>query len=375
MTGSAERPRLKPGLRFLRRVEDGRAYFVVKDPVRMKYFRFGEPEVRLMRQLDGERSVDELAGELGLGASAIDAFVRRLKELGIVERSQEEQRILLMEALRRERKLRLQGHGSTLLRMRFSFGDPDALFDRVIDRVRFFFTPGFVAVSIVAFAAYGIIVALHWNAFIGGVASLYDPSQYTVAFLGVLYLTAGVIFLVHELGHGLTCKHFGGEVHEMGAMMFYFSPAFYCNVNDAWTFDRLSHRLWVTFAGGWIQLFLGAIAAVIWIIAEPGTLVEQIAFAGILLGGGIILLVNFNPLLPLDGYYALMDALKIPNLRPRSFQYLGAWVRKAVLRMNVPIPRVTDRERRIFLTYGLAAITYTTLVLTVAGIFLGGILV
>lgn len=372
---STDHPRLKPGLRFLRRVEEGRAFFVVKDPVRMRYFRFGETEVVLMRLLDGERSLGDVAATMGARTEAVAAFVRRLKEMGVVERSVDEQRLLLMESLRKERKLRLQGHGNTLLRMRFSFGDPDALFDRIIHRIRFLFTPGFIAVSVVAFLAYGVVVTLHWDAVVAGLARFYDPSQYSLAFLGSVYLMAGVLFLSHELGHGLACKHFGGEVHEMGAMLFYFSPAFFCNVNDAWTFEKLSHRLWVTFAGGWIQLFLGAIAALIWIIAEPGTLVEQLAFMGILLGGGIILLVNFNPLLPLDGYYALMDGLKIPNLRPRSFQYVAARFRRALLGPTVAVPSVTPRERRIFLAYGIASMAYTTLVLTTVATFLGGMVV
>ena len=41
-------------------------------------------------------------------------------------------------------------------------------------------------------------------------------------------------------------------------MLFYFEPAFFCNVNDAWTFPELRARLWVTAAGSWIQMVLAA---------------------------------------------------------------------------------------------------------------------
>ena len=63
----------------------------------------------------------------------------------------------------------------------------------------------------------------------------------------VLLLTAFVT--IHELGHAYACKHFGGEVHEMGFMLVFFMPAFYANVNDAWSFPQRSARLWVTAAG------------------------------------------------------------------------------------------------------------------------------
>ena len=59
----------------------------------------------------------------------------------------------------------------------------------------------------------------------------------------LFWLTAIVIIAIHELGHGFTCKHFGGQVHEIGAMLIYFQPAFFCNVNDAWTFPELRARL------------------------------------------------------------------------------------------------------------------------------------
>ena len=56
----------------------------------------------------------------------------------------------------------------------------------------------------------------------------------------------------HEFAHGLACKHFGGEVHEIGFLLLYFQPAFYRNVSDAWLFAKKSQRLWVTFAGAYL---------------------------------------------------------------------------------------------------------------------------
>ena len=49
---------------------------------------------------------------------------------------------------------------------------------------------------------------------------------------------------IHELGHAYACKHFGGEVHEMGFMLLFFMPAFYANVNDAWSFPQRSYNTW-----------------------------------------------------------------------------------------------------------------------------------
>jgi putative peptide zinc metalloprotease protein len=74
--------------------------------------------------------------------------------------------------------------------------------------------------------------------------------------------------------------------------------------------------------------------------------------------------MNANPLLPLDGYYALSDYLEVPNLRKRAFEYL-AWLAKTrVFRLNLPAPPADERERRVFLIYGGLASVYVAMLLT-----------
>ena len=240
--------------------------------------------------------------------AALDVLTRRLKELGLVERSLKERSTLLMERLRSQRKMWHNGK-NTLMRMRFSFGDPDALLDRMVKAMPFFWTPGFVIASVIGFLVYGVILVMNWQPFAETMATFYSPSQMTLQFLLLSYGCFTVTAIVHEFGHGLTCKRFGGEVHEIGAMLLYFTPAFYCNVSDAWSLEKRSHRMWVTFAGGWIQLWCAVVATIVWVVTEPGTWVNTFALFTGALSGAFSLLFNYNPLIPLDGYYALTDWL------------------------------------------------------------------
>jgi putative peptide zinc metalloprotease protein len=380
MTAEDTRPKLRRNLKFVRQESEGAVAYVVKDPSTMKYFRFGQIEAWLMQQMDGghtfQQICDLLHAEVGLRAqpAALEVLVRRLKEMGLVERTPRERSALLMERVRGQRRSRRQ-NGNTLLRMRFSFGDPDGWMTRWVDRLAFFWTPAFIMASIVGFLLYTLLLVYNWPAFSAAMASLYSPSQWTIGILAMSYVTFAGIGIIHEIGHGLTCKRFGGEVHEIGAMLLYFTPAFYCNISDAWTFQNRAHRLWVTFAGGWIQLWVAAIAAVVWVLSEPGTVVHAVALLTAALAGSLSLLVNYNPLIPLDGYYALVDYLDLPNLRDRSFGYLGAVLKRHVLRMDVPVPAVTTRERRVFVTYGVAGILYTLVLLTMISLFVGRFLV
>jgi len=65
----------------------------------------------------------------------------------------------------------------------------------------------------------------------------------------IISLMIFLMITAHEFAHGLACKRYGGEVHEMGFLLIYLQPAVYCNVSDAWLFAEKSKRLLVGFAG------------------------------------------------------------------------------------------------------------------------------
>jgi multidrug efflux pump subunit AcrA (membrane-fusion protein) len=280
---------------------------------------------------------------------------------GFLERALEERSTLQIERLRAERNQRRRPalFRGELLRMRWSFGNPDALLTRTLPYVNWMFGRAFTLASVAAFVLYVALVGARWGDFKAALAATYSLQTITLTNVVVLWLTAGVVILIHELGHAYTCKHFGGEVREMGFMLIYFQPAFYANVSDAWSFPERRARLWVTAAGGWIQLVIASAAAVVWWVAMPDTLVSHVAVAAMLVGGATTLLTNANPLLPLDGYFALTDWMEIPNLRLRAFAHFRWWVQRHVLRLEVPEPAATARERRVFLTYGTLSTLYT----------------
>lgn len=363
-------PKLRQDLILVEQTYHGEQSFILKDPESRKYFRFRPVEVMVMQILDGEHTPEQAATALAadgvrVGARGIEAFAGKLQGMGLCERTLRERSVLAMERLRAERRRRLNRgpFQGDLLRLRWSAGDPDKLFDRWLPRLRFFFTRTFLAISVGLFAIYFLVLGLKWPDFSRAVADLY-AFNFTLGTFAVFWLTGFCIIVFHELGHGFTCKYFGGQVHEIGAMLIYFEPAFYCNVNDAWTFPELKARLWVTAAGSWIQLVIASIAAVVWWAAAPGTLLSAIALAAVLIGGVTTIFVNLNPLIPLDGYYALSDYLEVPNLRQRSSAYLTWFLKTRIFRLELPQPPADLREERIFLIYGGLAASYILIILT-----------
>ena len=372
-------PRLRAELAIVEQVFRGETAYVVKDPATQKYFRFRPVEMRVMRCFDGARTPDQIAAELAeqglrLTARAVEGFARKLASIGLLERTLAERTTLELERMRAERRKRRRPalFRGELLRMRWSLGDPDQMFNRALPAIRWMFTRAFVVASVVMFAAYFLILGATWSEFSSTVAQLYSLHNITLGSIVVLWLTGLVVILIHELGHGFTCKYFGGEVHEMGFMLIYFQPAFYCNVNDAWSFPTLRARLWVTAAGGWIQVVVASLAAMLWYVATPGTLASEVAVAAMIVGGATTMITNANPLLPLDGYFALTDWLEIPNLRIRAKEYFGWWVRRHALRIDSPEPAASDREKRVFLIYGALSLCYISVLFAIIGFWLVG---
>ena len=86
-------------------------------------------------------------------------------------------------------------------------------------------------------------------------------------------------------------------------------------------------------------------------------------------------LLNLNPLIKADGYYALSQFLKIDNLREESFGYLRAWVQKYIFRHDIDLPPSSKRQRRVFFLFGISAIIYSSSLLILMLLFVKNVLV
>ena len=337
-------PKLRSDLTVSHQQTASGTVLVVKDPVSSDFFRFRAVEQFVAQQLDGQTPLEVVRQrtEKEFGASlspeALSAFIKVLNENRLLETEATTKR----NGMPGGRRIR----GSPLY-FRVKIFDPNHLMEGLVRRARCFFTPHFLVLSAALILLAAGITTLNWSDLGQNVPRLYR--------LSALPLFAAVVLMVgsaHEFAHGLTCKYFGGEVHEMGFMLIYFQPALYCNVSDAWLFPEKSKRLWVGFAGPYFELFLWALATLAWRVTDMETWINYVALM-VMTGSGIKTLFNFNPLIKLDGYYLLSDYLEIPNLRRRSFRYVGDLIKRLVSFEPQPAGELSRRERSACLIYGL----------------------
>ena len=288
---------------------------VVKDPVDRTYYQLGDHEAFLLRQLNGEHSAERICSEFQeqfqepLAVEELDDFVSIASS----------RRFLENNAGAAKHATPISGKVRQALYWRKRILDPDRLLGWLAPRMGFLFTNAFVLGSLILIVTAGAAFYPRRAEFIRYIPRTWES-------LAFAWLVVGLATACHEMAHGLTCKRFGGEVHEIGFMMMFFMPCFYCDISDAWLFREKYKRLWVTLAGTYCDLCLWAVCVFVWRCTLPETVPG--AMSSIVVSVcGLRVFVNAIPLFKLDGYYFLSDLLEIPNLRSRSFDRLGDHVR------------------------------------------------
>jgi len=366
-------------LRVSEQTVAGETSVVIKVEETNSYNRFGEQEFELLQLCDGTRTPAEIAQEMTrrhpnqpLEEAEVLDYLDSV-EPAMWERSVGEKNLAVLERIRDERKSRVDQ--SSVLYISFKAWDPNKTLERLDPYLSWIYSYGFVVFSICIFVAACYLLAGDWTRVQQDTESLYsfaNKSAYDIwAFWLLLLLLGGV----HEFGHGLTCKHYGGDVHQMGFLLIYFTPAFYTDTTDILLFKRGRERQLVIFAGIWIELVFCGLAALVWHFTPPGSVTNDLAYKAMLLSGIQGALLNLNPLIKADGYYALSQYLEIDNLREDSFAYLRAWFGKYFLRKDTDLPAASRRQRRIFLIFGITAIIYSVTLILFSLVFVRNVLV
>lgn len=330
---------------------------VVKLTSTRKFFSLGPQEAWLLRKMNGYRSPRRLRRKFedkfgeSIREEDVLAFINSVGGMGLLtnytpERNSSEQQSQPdggTEEPADRKKARLFGQSAVFFRV--PLYDPDRLLTWLEPNLRWVWTRAFAVLAVCCMLAALVISIAGGDQLLGALPGLLSVRSLVLFTVVVLAATA-----VHEMAHGLTCKHFGGEVHETGLLFMFFIPCMYCNVSDAWLIPEKRKRLLITVAGGFADLCLWALAVFVWRLTVPGVLINQIAMVMLTVCGGRSLL-NFNPLLRLDGYYLMSDWLAIPNLRTRGLEYWMAHLRW--LLWGAERPRPIPQGRRL-LIYGVS---------------------
>ena len=317
------RPRIAPDLE-VKRFEGraGESYYMVANPRDLVHFRLQPSEYELLALMDGTRTVKEIvverfreSGELELAGVA--DLVHQLRTENFLE-----DRFVDVPAMVRgamdpnPRRRRLRAFLTTLT---IEWTSPGKLVRWLHDHgLKWVLTRPFLLVSL--FPATGGVVFFALNVRENLRSNLYSLTgdSLAVGFFVLLALQYFSVFL-HELGHALVLVHNGRRMKSAGFQIYFGCPAFFVDASDGLMMDR-RQRILQALAGPYAQSLGAGVASLLawafpqWALSETLYRYTVLAYLNIFL--------NLIPLLELDGYWMLSDWLRIPDLRPRSLQFV-----------------------------------------------------
>lgn len=313
------RVQLRPQLQVRHQHFRDQSWHLLASPASGRQYRINEDGYRFIGRCDGVRTVqevwDSLLDALGDRAPTQDEVIRLLAELDREELLRYDIALDIPEVFRRKAdrdRRRLRGFLNPLA-FRVPIGDPSAFLERLDALGRALFRPAvFFAWALVA-AWFVLAGAIHWPELRQQVSIGFASPHH----LMLAWLVFPCVKLLHELGHALAVRRWGGEVHEMGLSLLALVPAPYVDASAAGGFRDRSARVLVSAAGMMVEVALAAAALACWIAVQPGV-VRDIALVTVFVCSVSTLVLNANPLLRFDGYYILSDALDLPNLASRS---------------------------------------------------------
>jgi putative peptide zinc metalloprotease protein len=366
-------PRIDPDLIIREDVVDGEPIIAVYQRSTANLLRLKPTQWQLAGLFDGVRTYQEVAeafqSQTGIPLDAEEArtFAENMDEGGFWYKNPQEKNIAMNEKLAAQRSRRVQtGSSFNVAHIQFSAWDPDRYFTWLDQKIgKYAFNRWMVLVAVLLFVFEAVIFIAKWNVIGPDIPVYYDFSRKSFSDLVEFWWMLLVIGFLHESSHGLTCKHYGGEVHSMGLMFLYLTPAFYVDVTESWVSASRLQRLATIIAGIWIEMMLCSVAVILWINTQPGEWIHEFCYKLILLTGLAVVVINFNPLIKLDGYYFFTEWLRVPDLKERSTSFLIGWIQRHVFRLAVEVPVVSRRRVPLFVIYALISGAYSYLLLWV----------
>ncbi len=374
-------PRIEPGVTFREHIEDGERIVRVYFPSSGLMYRLTWAQWNLARLFDGKRSYAAIAElysqEMGAAydEQAVFEFASDLEAAGFWYKTAQEKNVLLLLQSKEERKknLKVKTQFADLSMITFPAFNPDGFLNWLYPKTRFIYTKWFTLLTFLWFLfSLGITVS-RWSEIGRDTVEFYNFTNKTLADIAVLYLLGIFVVAVHEFAHAHACKHAGGRVPAMGFALIFLTPAFYTDTTEGAVMGGRSQRLVIALAGIWAELMVCSIATPIWWLTAPDTMIHEGAYFMMMLTGIVSLIVNWNPLMKLDGYYMLCEIIGIAELKEDSTAYLSAWVKRHMWRLPVEVPYVPKRRRPFYATYALLSGAYSYLVLTVVARFAGNV--
>jgi putative peptide zinc metalloprotease protein len=353
-------PQLRSHVHLERHCYRSEVWYVLKDPISGRTHRVNASAYHVVGRLDGRRSVQEIwdtcIAQLGEAAPSQGEMIDLLGTLGDAELIQTEATPDVAQLFaRKEKRAKTQTKQKlNPLAFKVALGNPSKLLDMFVPLFSILLKPSLGVIWLISACIALLFAAANWQeVHTYSTINLQSPRM-----IVLLWLAYPIAKLMHEFAHGLTVRAWGGEVKEFGVTLLAFFPVPYVDVSSASGFRSKHQRVFVSLIGVMSELLFAVLAFTLWLNISDG-LLREFCFAVMMTCTISTLLVNGNPLMKFDAYYALADQLESPGLANRSNALLLHHAQKNILGIkDTQAPTVASGEHGWLLSYGSAAFIY-----------------
>src|SRR5437868_5719878 len=151
---------------------EGKTFYVVKDPVSLRYYRFKEQEHFLLGFMDGRATLDEAQKEYEkrfrperLTLEDLESFAQQLITAGLAQNESPQAGKQLLEQRKKRKRSQLLQAITNVLYIKIPLFDPDRLLTRMIRYLGFVFSVWFFLLSVVVMVSAVLLVTVHFDTF------------------------------------------------------------------------------------------------------------------------------------------------------------------------------------------------------------------
>lgn len=360
---------LRAELKFDARDHEAQSFVVIEDPVRSKYFQVGAKEYRFLASLDGVKTPRDIINELNAAHAreSIDEDSVARQQASDAPYDEHAVRMVCQWLIQSnlgfapgmDNAKRLNQQATAMKRakliglinpisFKFKLFNPNRLLAMAQPLMQWMFSRWFFVVwlAVGLWACFELVN--HWEQLGAASTGILAGSSWIW-----LLATWFLLKVIHEAAHGIACRRYGGEVPEAGVLLLLFTPMAYVNVTSMWRFSNPWHRMVVSAAGMYAELFISFIALILW--TRTDGLIANVAFNVFLMSSVTTVLFNANPLMRFDGYFLLSDLLAIPNLYTKGTKWFGDRLQHLLLGTPKTTNLCSSKELTAVAIYGSLA--------------------
>ena len=343
----------------------GRPSYIIEDTSKGRYFHVGFPEHQFIQCFDGRTTISQALarnaatqGEDALTEQQGDQLLRWLVDNDLLESETSGQGERRREQWTQQKAKQPVNPLTKLVFFKITLGCPDRFLTAAERKLGWLFgAPGLILwLGMLLYT--GIQLMPQWDRFVSAAGQVVAPGSW----IRVVFVYA-LLKVLHEFGHGLATKRFGGSVPECGVQMLAFiTPLAYVDASSSWKFSSKWKRIVVAAAGMYVEVGIACFCILGWLNTDPGPLNTSLHSA-VIAATLVTVLFNANPLMRFDGYYILNDLIGIPNLGTKGQQYLK-WAGKRVFlgMSDLPMPPATRQHPVAVPVYGVLAAIWKVLI-------------